>query len=198
MDLRDKVVRSFRTIREMLRDRALYNSSACKSYPEFDAIEDGVLEREALRSIFVLGSLDRTLFVVYSLQAKFKPLEVRRLMTAGEILPGSTVILVAYDKPSSINVNTLRATIPAIQIFELAELMYNVTEHVLVPRHEVVDEAENEELMTRLNVKARSQLPHIIADDPVARYLSISPGQIVKITRRSPSAGTTVFYRSCV
>jgi DNA-directed RNA polymerase subunit H (RpoH/RPB5) len=86
-----------------------------------------------------------------------------------------------------------------LQTFVMSELLYNITHHKLVPRHEVVAaEEEIQKIIKDYNVKNRLQLPVILRTDPVAKYFGMKPGQLAKITRVSPSAGEYVAYRCCV
>ena len=70
----------------------------------------------------------------------------------------------------------------------------DVFRHQLVPKHEVLPKREAEELLERLHIKAH-QLPYLRADDPGARQIGAKPWDVVKITRRSPTAGVVVVYR---
>ena len=85
-----------------------------------------------------------------------------------------------------------------VSYFSIYNLANNPTKHVLVPPHEKVPEEEHEALLTKLMVNAKSQLPHIkFHIDMQARWLGLVPGDIVKITRPSPSAGVYTVYRVC-
>ena len=70
----------------------------------------------------------------------------------------------------------------------------DVFENQLVPKHEIVPRREAEELLERLHIKAH-QLPYLRADDPAARQIGAKPWDVVKITRKSPTAGEVVVYR---
>ncbi len=73
----------------------------------------------------------------------------------------------------------------------------NLLEHELVPKHEILSPEEAAELLKRLGIKP-AQLPWITIDDPIVRALRAKPGDIIKITRKSPTAGESVAYRYVV
>jgi DNA-directed RNA polymerase subunit H (RpoH/RPB5) len=69
----------------------------------------------------------------------------------------------------------------------------------LVPPHVKVPKAEEEPLLKGMFVTKKRQLPMIrFHEDPQARVLGLMPGDIVKITRPSPTAGEDVRWRVCV
>jgi len=65
---------------------------------------------------------------------------------------------------------------------------------MLVPKHEVLSKEEAEELLRSLGIK-KEQLPKIKATDPIAKEIGAKVGDIVKITRESPTAGRSIAYR---
>ncbi len=85
-----------------------------------------------------------------------------------------------------------------ISFFLIDNLVNNPAEHVLVPKHERVPLKEQEELLKQLYAQKKQQLPWIVFHvDMQARILGLVPGDIVKITRPSPSAGYYTEYRVC-
>lgn len=85
-----------------------------------------------------------------------------------------------------------------ISFFLIDNLVNNPGEHVLVPKHERVPLKEQEELLKQLYAQKKQQLPWIVFHlDMQARILGLVPGDIVKITRPSPSAGYYTEYRVC-
>lgn len=71
---------------------------------------------------------------------------------------------------------------------------FKVTEHELVPKHEVVPMEEAIKILRELGIRPE-QLPYLRASDPVAREIGAKPGDLVRIERKSPTAGKVVVYR---
>ena len=74
---------------------------------------------------------------------------------------------------------------------------FDILEHELVPRHEVVPPEEAARILKELGVRPE-QLPWLRATDPVARRIGAKPGDIVRIYRKSPTAGEIIVYRYVV
>lgn len=113
--------------------------------------------------------------------------------------PVRRAILVVEDKLTS-KARTAIAEIQSkwkIEHFKLSELLVDITEHVLVPKHQVLSEEDKQALLDRYKLQEH-QLPRIQLTDPVARFYGMSRGQVVKIVRASETAGRYVTYRLVV
>ena len=73
----------------------------------------------------------------------------------------------------------------------------NILEHELVPKHEVLPPEEAYKILQKLGIEPW-QLPWISVNDPAIRSIGAKPGDIVKITRKSPTAGEFIAYRYVV
>jgi DNA-directed RNA polymerase subunit H (RpoH/RPB5) len=74
---------------------------------------------------------------------------------------------------------------------------FNIFEHVLVPKHEITTQEEREKILSEYRVQPY-QLPRLKTSDPGAKAIDAKPGDIVKVTRDSPTAGKYVSYRYVV
>lgn len=73
----------------------------------------------------------------------------------------------------------------------------DILKHVLVPKHEVLSENKVQDLLEKYKITLK-HLPRISSSDPVIKAIEAKPGDVIKITRRSMTAGRTVYYRVVV
>ena len=107
-----------------------------------------------------------------------------------------SAILVVNGKFSNFAKQSLAELGPALTIehFRDEELMVDITEHELVPQHQLLRPDEKDKLLARYKLK-EAQLPRIQLGDPIARFYGLKRGEVVKITRPSETAGRYVTYR---
>lgn len=71
---------------------------------------------------------------------------------------------------------------------------YKIEDHMLVPKHIKLNEEEIKKVLEFYNISIK-QLPRISSKDAVIKNLNIKLGDVIKIIRKSDTAGESVFYR---
>jgi len=69
-----------------------------------------------------------------------------------------------------------------------------VSKHILIPKHTKLGEKEKKDLLKKYNISLK-ELPKILKDDPAIASLNVKPGDVIKVIRKSPTAGEAIFYR---
>lgn len=181
---KELISRSFKTVLEMLEDRKIDVSGVSK---------EGTSELTSNNNLFEIKINDK-IKVVYFLFNKFKWVELKPFLKDNMEL----YIVITKEKISQNNVNYINQENVNYQLFTIKELVINITKHVLVPKHELISAEETDDIVKRYQLKSKYQLYTIMKTDPMARYLNLKNGDVVRVTRKSQSSGEHVVYRCCV
>ena len=135
-------------------------------------------------------------FVFFCEEEKVGVKTIRQYLEAMKNEKVKRAILVCAREISPIAKQALNEMRPNyfVEYFKEDELMVDITEHELVPKHEVLTDEEKQTLLKQYKLKD-IQLPRMRPEDPVARYFGLVRGQVVKIIRASETAGRYVTYR---
>ena len=71
---------------------------------------------------------------------------------------------------------------------------FDIQKHMLVPKHEIMTEEEISNEFSDADYDFKD-LPKIKVNDPVVKSIGAEPGNILRITRESQTAGVFVTYR---
>ena len=85
-----------------------------------------------------------------------------------------------------------------VEMFEIRNLLFNITKHSYVPKHVLLSTTEAEEVYDKYSIKNKTQLPIIYKTDPVAKYFDFKSGDLIRIMRGSTAIGESITYRYCV
>lgn len=106
-----------------------------------------------------------------------------------------TLILLLREKENSSVTKELSNDIyKNIEIFLKKNMIFNITHHILVPKHILLTPEEEIELLDKY-CTTKSKLPKLLKTDPIAKYYGLKTDQICKIIRKSPEVGEYVYYR---
>lgn len=185
-----ELARSFQTIVEMLADRGVHDTSLA------EMSTDDVLQAASGRRVFYIDDPRSGHRIVYDLSSKFSSKNIKKMLETASAAGMHTVIAVIRDR--KMQEKSMQDAGVFVQFFDLRRLQFNISRHRLVPKHEPIrDEAEIESILKKYMVKSRFQLPIIYDKDPMAQYLAMRHGELVRITRNSPTSGVHVLYRCC-
>lgn len=73
----------------------------------------------------------------------------------------------------------------------------NPIKHELIPEHKKLNQKEKKALFEKHKITIQ-KLPKILASDPALRGLDAKPDDVIKITRKSLTAGVAIGYRGVV
>ena len=163
--------------------------------------DDKEVDKEKL-TIFAQGQddSDNQIFVFFPKEAKVGVKKIKdyaEKMKEADVKSAIIVVRTALTAFAKSALQEVFAPKFLIEQFQEQELLVNITEHTLVPSHEVLSQEEKETLLRRYRVK-ETQLPRIQHADPIARYYGLQRGEVVRITRPSQTAGRYVTYRLCI
>ena len=75
--------------------------------------------------------------------------------------------------------------------------VFELFDHKLVPKHEILSEKEKKELLAEYKIQPY-QMPQIKANDPAVKAIGARPGDMLKVIRKSATAGEHIAYRYVV
>nr|CAB3489051.1 unnamed protein product [Digitaria exilis] len=174
-----------RTALEMLRDRgySVPEADLARTLPEFRAWWDDNPELERLAFSTTLATdPSNKVKVVFCRPEPVKIAVIRELYQGVKDDNLSRLILILQSRIMSKARESIKEIFPfKVDIFQITELLVNITKHVLKPKHEVLTAEEKAKLLKEYNV-VDSQLPRMLETDAVARYHGLGKGTVVKVT----------------
>ena len=80
---------------------------------------------------------------------------------------------------------------------KFVETDFDVTKHILVPKHTLLIDKEKEKLFDKYKITIK-ELPKIMLTDPAIKHLKAKIGDVIKIERNSSTSGKSIFYRGVI
>jgi DNA-directed RNA polymerases I, II, and III subunit RPABC1 len=183
------------TLLEMLKDRN-YDINDSEFNISFDVFSAMYSENKQ-DLVFNKKNEENKIYVHFYIESKnFGKKELTNILTVIDEKYGSdniNILIVLEDKPTSTIQKELEEN-DNIEIFFAKKLMFNITKHVLIPKHKLLNESEIKEILDKYQCK-KNQLPKIQYEDPVARYYGAKVGDVFEIVRPTPTTGIFKVYR---
>ena len=159
--------------------------------------EENVLKKE---------DYEKKIYIKYYLGKSLRPNNLQEMIDdlfyIEEILTkNDTLLVVVKDEVNETLLNTLKHIWESDKIFiiliPLQRLQFNILEHILVPPHRILNDAEKIKIKKRYNIINDELFPELSRFDPVAKAIGIRPGEVCEITRPSKTAISSFYYRIC-
>jgi DNA-directed RNA polymerase I, II, and III subunit RPABC1 len=192
-----KLFRVWKTLNKMMEDRGYiieenYNQITYQDWlykNNNKPTMNGIFYKKSGESIVRLyfEYLEGMKLIASDISSFFSKMQEARA-DSGIIVISGVLSIQAKQKLADINIEL------QVECFNISELMVNITEHTYVPKHILLTAEQKKELLKRYRIK-ENQLPKILRNDPVAKYLGLKRGDVVKIIRDSETAGRYVTYR---
>lgn len=199
----------FQNVHRMLKDRGYNNLIAgyhIDSLDEFKQRLSGTgsstcFDRSILNFIVQKETDSHLLMVFFSNENSIgsKHLkEIQAHMKLGNINRCVLIYPKSITPPAMRDLESLEKTKhKIIETFSDDDLLLNIVSHRLMPVFTPLSQDEKTEFLQRTGIKY-DQLPRIHTNDPVARYYGMVRGDIIKICRKSRTAGLYVSFRVCI
>ena len=84
-----------------------------------------------------------------------------------------------------------------VEIFRFNKFQSDITQHMLVPLHEVLSKDEGENVLEAYRARKR-EMPLIRTNEDIAKYYNMKPGEVTRIYRPSPLTCEAVGYRMVI
>jgi len=189
----------------------------CDDYKYFSSneidtmVKNNQLDMLIARQFSGSGSTkDSKLYIKYMLEEKqLRPQNLDKLVEdlfeLEEVLTDKTtdsIVIVCNEEPNETMNKKMQYMFDRngyfVVLHNIHRLQFNLLEHVMVPNGRILSEKEIQELMETYNIKDVRNLPEISRFDPQALAMTLRPGQIMQIMRKSMTAMETPYYRICI
>jgi DNA-directed RNA polymerase subunit H len=154
-----------------------------KEQDGFSYIIDAPREKQKVLVWVLSGETTVGIAAINHMQKAMKDKEIER----GIIVTSGRYTHAVKQGAKKKKIELLPKTFPAFDLFE----------HKLVPKHEILTEEEKAQLLAQYKVHPY-QLPQIKSADPAVKVIGARPGDILRVTRKSPTAGEHLAYRYVV
>ena len=211
MNFLNKLYNSRNVALKMIESRG-FNPEKYKNFTmkELDVMKQNTSNKltieESPLDIMVTDESGKNLYIKYLLGTKPRLNNILSFVnefSETTLKDGDSLVIISRDKLTNdtpldgVAENLLKTRNIFIQLFWIDQIVVNITEHSLVPEHQIISKTEKDQLLEKYNIKSFNNLPIILKNDPVAKYFGMRRGDVCKITRSSETSGIYISYRYC-
>ena len=168
----NKNEKALETLREMITQRGY-------------KIEDNEKDNEDNQTYMICSRVNKKnerIVIFTNPIAKFNVDRVKEFVSVLNEIHISHCIVVYTDSVTSMAQKIIENTVEfQIELFTIGELQYNLTKHILVPKHICLNDEEAKEFRKKYGLR----FPVILKTDPVCKFYNFKRGDVIKIVRNS-------------
>lgn len=194
-----------KTIIEMLYDRTEQDTDRYHfergTLDLYNMIPDEVLEQIFIDSEsnfsnlnFELKNEKEKVVIVFLKDASNLEKKINDSKKSYKCMNNSTLLIILCNKEKPID-EYLNTDKKNVEIFWYKQLIFNVSRHSLVPKHEIISNLLLSNLKKTYLLNSINNLPTILNTDPVAKYYGMKIGDVCRITRHNENIGPSILYR---
>ena len=195
--------------RKIILDLAKKRGFNTEDYDDFTINDILTLQTNKQLDILLTNNdTGKKIYYKYHLLTKIRPSQVQdyiedlyQLDDPPILNKDDDLVIVGKDKPNEALKNLLRLEYVQnryyVNIYNIHDYLFNVLDNNLVPNHEILSDEEKIEIEKKYNIIQDSNWPEISRFDPPAMAIGLRPGQVTEITRNSPTALVTKYWRLC-
>ena len=163
--------------------------------------KNGYLDKNLLNFVRVKENQDKSSQYISVYFCQDESLRKKHIVKIIEKLKSSKMshAMVIYPKaltPSAKKKFTERDNNCKIEVFSEDEMFLNITKHQSMPKVHVLTKLEKETFLIQ-NRLTDTQLACIQSSDPLARYYGLRKRDVIRLIRKSDSAGLYATFRVC-
>ena len=200
-----RIYKSRATILKLLQKQG-YNIT---DYSEFSINEiDTMFTNKQLDMLVANENTDNKTYVKYYLDAKqVRPQYLDEIiedlfLVESVLTKNDTLVIIIDGEPNETIISKVNYLYDHDGIFvvihNISRLQFNILEHSLVPPIKILSGGETTQILKTYNLKDTTQLPEISRFDAQALAISMRPGQVCEIERKSVTVMKYNYYRVCV
>jgi len=204
----------YKTVHEMMSDRNYAPNATVYNKSEFVSFYKGMLAEQMdseLTPIELSDGLslffnkidsevpDTVMVYFFIFNVKIPQLFMEYILQKYRESDATHLIVIFNEKETQKirNINMLEGS----EIFYMHELTFNVTKHVLVPKHTKIEDDERYNVITQYATNSKGEtdmslIPGIGSSDPVVKYYNFKADDIIRIDRPRKDGYTDIYYRA--
>ncbi|WUR05191.1 DNA-directed RNA polymerases I, II, and III subunit RPABC1 [Vairimorpha necatrix] len=181
------------TLLEMISQRGYTSDQLPLPYPSFISLFPNC--DKDVSSINFVCKNNQTLVAIHFIdEDKIGKSAIEKCIDYYKNMNITHLIIVINQKMSATSQNIVHISDLKIEIFKDEELLFNITKHVSVPKHRILSEEETRNVLKEKKMTI-GEMPKILKKDPVCRFYGAESGEVIEITRKSRTAGESIYYK---